>query len=105
MIILLILAPWVTCVWNNLLPTNMSFQAILSVPVICGRTRDHVDITCTFVDETQYHNMAKENFTSIHDLIYNIVWARKGKEWKLDLQTQVKTLQDPDVDLLSIGSF
>ncbi|SPN79491.1 Hypothetical protein BRZCDTV_375 [Brazilian cedratvirus IHUMI] len=83
----------------------MSFQAILSVPIVSKGRKDHVDITCTFVDEAQYHNMARENFVSIHDLIYNIVWARKGKEWKLDLQTRVKTLQDPDVDLISIGSF
>nr|WIL03712.1 hypothetical protein Cplu_242 [Cedratvirus plubellavi] len=84
----------------------MSFKAILSVPVVSHeKKRDHVDITCTFVDEAQYQKMAKENFASIHDLIYNIVWARKGKEWQLDLQVCVETLQDPDVDLISIGSF
>lgn len=83
----------------------MSFQAILSVPIVSKGRKDHVDITCTFIHEAQYQSMAKENFSSIHNLIYNIVQARKGKDWQLDLQTQVKTIQDPDVDLISIGSF
>ena len=79
----------------------MTFEAILSVPVTFQGRRDHVDITCTFVDEGQYKDMCKENFISIHGLIYNIVQARKGKGWQLDFPVSVKT----DVDLLSIGSF
>lgn len=82
----------------------MSFQAILSVPVIYGKSRDSVNISCTFTSEAQYHAMAKENFNSIYSLIYNIVQARKGKNWEPDLETSVHSLEDP-ADLVSIGSF
>ncbi|SPN79289.1 Hypothetical protein ZAZAV_252 [Cedratvirus Zaza IHUMI] len=84
----------------------MFFKAILSVPVACEKKRDHVDITCTFESEEQYHLMAGENFVSIHDLIYNIVRTRKGKGWELDIRsTSLLKSPEPEPDLTSIGSF